>query len=556
MLPDLAAARQTLQRSFGYDDFRPGQVDVVASVLSGADTVGVLPTGGGKSLCYQVPALLLPGLTVVISPLISLMKDQVDRLVNRRVAAAFLNSSLSSSDVARRLSSALSGELKLLYVAPERFEAPDLLRTLGRCAISLLAVDEAHCVSEWGHDFRPSYRRIAAANEALGRAQVIALTATATRSVRADITRQLAMRHPRIIVGGFDRANLRYSVRACRSEGDKERALGEAARAHARPSIVYASTRSGVERIARRLGRAGARAAPYHAGLDDARRQEVQEKFMGGGIDTIVATNAFGMGIDKPDVRLVVHYAMPGTLEAYYQEAGRAGRDGQLAHCVLLHTYRDRFTHEWFIHATCPERDVVEHVHAAMNRSHVRGQVMRQPQGSAEEAAYRFLRQRGVLVEQGHSSPRVHVRLLATPARITRELSGRADAQDLGVLRSLWSLGAENFQRGLLVDLDGLPRHIRGRSARQALERLRHRQFVDFFTPAAGLYLARPNAALDRFAIDWDALHRRKSAELAKLDMMQSYVYSKNCRRAFVLRYFGDLAAGSRCAACDNCDPR
>src|SRR3954471_12459370 len=362
MAATLDAAREILQRYFGYADFRPAQVAVIESVLAGRDTLAVLPTGGGKSLCYQVPALARPGLTVVISPLISLMKDQVDRLMSRGVAAAFVNSTLALADARGHMQRVASGDLKLLYLAPERFEVPDLRRALhGR--ISLLAVDEAHCISEWGHDFRPSFRRIADVAEAVGRPQTIALTATATPSVRSDIARQLRLRTPRVIVQGFDRANLHYAVTRCRNDGEKELALLAVLKGHARPAIVYASTRNTVQRLARYLTRAGVRALPYHAGLDDDHRRDVQDTFMTGAIDTIVATNAFGMGIDKPDVRLVVHYAMPGTLEAYYQEAGRAGRDGSPARCVLLHAHKDRFTHEWFINSTYPARADVERVY-------------------------------------------------------------------------------------------------------------------------------------------------------------------------------------------------
>src|SRR3954470_12490698 len=246
----MEAARSILQRCFGYDDFRAGQRDVVESVVGGADTLAVLPTGGGKSICYQVPALVRDGLTLVISPLISLMKDQVDRLESRGVAATFLNSTLSPDETTRRLARAVRGELKLLYIAPERYEAPDLCRVLSN-AVTLVAVDEAHCISEWGHDFRPSFRRIADINVRFGAPQVVALTATATPAVRRDITRQLRLRRPHVVVSGFDRTNLRYAVRPCRDDAQKEAALREILARNERPAIVYAPTRSAVERIAR-----------------------------------------------------------------------------------------------------------------------------------------------------------------------------------------------------------------------------------------------------------------------------------------------------------------
>ena len=546
-------ARVILRQYFGYEDFRPGQIDVVAAVLGGTDTLAVLPTGGGKSLCYQVPALVRPGLTVVISPLISLMKDQVDRLVARGVPATFLNSSITPGDISDRLARATRGDLKLLYVAPERFEAADLQRCLARSCLTLIAVDEAHCISEWGHDFRPSFRRIAAVARTLGRPQMIALTATATPAVRADIVRQLGMRSARVIVSGFDRANLHYEVRRCRDDAAKARQLVDVMRAHPRPAIVYAATRATVERSARQLHRTGVRALPYHAGLDDELRRDVQERFMAGDVDTIVATNAFGMGIDKPDVRLVVHQAMPGTLEAYYQEAGRAGRDGNPAHCVLLHARDDRLTHEWFIRGMYPARATVERTYKFVRATHIDGRIGKRPVGRDADAAIRLLQKEGVLVERGRNSTRIRVRVLATSRRIQRELGGSDREVERSFLRVLADLGGAAIHDGFTIDLRGLPPEFRGRTARDLLERLRGAQFVDFNPVDAGLYLTEPESALDGFAIDWDSMERRRIADLAKVDKMQEYVTTHICRRAFVLRYFGERRAKTNCGGCDNC---
>ena len=555
MASTLADARSILRRCFGYPDFRPGQVDVVEAVLSGVDTLGVLPTGGGKSLCYQVPALTRPGLTVVISPLISLMKDQVDRLQSRGISAALLNSTLSAEDVGARLRQAVRGELKLLYLAPERFLSSDLRRCLQRSDVSLLAVDEAHCISEWGHDFRPSFRRIAEVSRSLGRPQVIALTATATPRVRRDIVRQLDMRSPRTIVGGFDRTNLRYAVRHCRREREREQLLGEALARFRRPAIVYAPTRAIVERVARTIGRAGIKALPYHGGLDDSRRHEVQDAFMRGTVDTIVATNAFGMGIDKPNVRVVVHYAMPGTLEAYYQEAGRAGRDGEWSDCLLLHAPDDRRTHEWFIEGMFPGRASVEALYRRMRDSHCDGFVTGVPRTREAEAGVRLLLRCGAL-EERRGGQHLHVRLMATPKRIERELSGPDQTMNLAVLRALWRLGGAALEQGFTVNLSALPPALAGRVARAALERLQSRQFVHVVALDEGLRLATPAAPLTRFAIDWEAITRRRANEIEKLDAMEGYVHTRGCRRDFVLRYFGESRQRARCAGCDNCPRR
>src|SRR4051812_34192715 len=420
--PTLDEARELLRARFGYPEFRPGQERAVSSVLAGRDTLVVLPTGGGKSICFQVPAMLLPGLTVVVSPLISLMKDQVDALTARGIPATFVNSTLSSGEVAERMTRVMRREVKLLYVAPERFDvgsAADRLREVG---VSLLAIDEAHCISEWGHDFRPSYLRIAQVRERLGWPQAVALTATATPHVRTDIARQLRLENPETIITGFDRQNLRYHVVPTRNDAEKDAALASVLREHDGVAIVYASTRRNVEKITRTLEGDGITVAAYHAGLDDAHRHAVQDAFMNESVRAIVATNAFGMGIDKPNVRLVVHHAMPGTLEAYYQEAGRAGRDGQPAEVYLLHAFPDRFTHEFFIKGAFPERALVERVYERVRADADKtGAVMLEPARIAAalpgkisdrevESALRLLIQCGALRSDPEVGGRVFVR--------------------------------------------------------------------------------------------------------------------------------------------------
>ena len=276
----LDRAREVLRERFGHTDFRPGQQRAVESVLAGRDTVVVLPTGGGKSLCFQVPALLLDGLTVVLSPLISLMKDQVDALEARGIPAAFVNSSLSPAQVSERLARAARGELKLLYVAPERLDAEKAAERIAALGVSLLAVDEAHCISEWGHDFRPSYRRVCDIRNRLGFPPTVALTATATPEVRRDIARVLALREPALVLTGFDRVNLRWHVVRTRTDAEKDGTLASLLERHAGVAIVYAATRKTVDRVAHHLQRSGVPAAAYHAGLDGARRKEVQDAFM------------------------------------------------------------------------------------------------------------------------------------------------------------------------------------------------------------------------------------------------------------------------------------
>ena len=352
-----------LRTHFGHLQFRPGQERIVDAVLGGADVLAVMPTGSGKSLCYQLPAVVLPGVTIVVSPLIALMKDQVDELNRRGVAAGALHSMLDAASKKNIVDAARRQALRLLYVAPERFASSAFTQLLADIAVARFVVDEAHCVSQWGHDFRPDYRRLAAgarrcrrADGGDGRPPIAAFTATATAEVRDDISALLALDRPQLLVAGFDRPNIHLRIqRADRTEKD----LLLPALVRGRRALVYAATRKTAEAAAAHLNASEVEAAAYHAGLKDDERTRVQEAFANGSLPVVCATNAFGMGIDRPDVDAVVHYAIPGSIEAYYQEIGRAGRDGRAATATLLWDYGDVETRRFLIDS--PRKDNSAH---------------------------------------------------------------------------------------------------------------------------------------------------------------------------------------------------
>ncbi len=501
MLPD---PRTLLQRHFGYPGFRPGQEELVRAVLAGRDALGVLPTGGGKSVCYQVPALALGGLTLVITPLVSLMEDQVRRAVAAGLRAAHMSAGQEASARRGTLERARSGGLDILFVAPERLSLAGFLDALGPAAVRLLAVDEAHCISEWGHDFRPSYREIGRVRARIP-APVLALTATATPGVREDVAVSLGLRDPLVVVRSFDRPNLSWAVVPAGRYAQRARRVGRLLRRIAGSAIVYAPTRRTADDVRDALASLGIVTEAYHAGLDAPERTRVQDAFMGGRCRVVVATNAFGMGIDKADVRLVAHIQLPGTLEAYYQEAGRAGRDGEPSWCVAFHGPGDGALARGFVDGSHPPVAVLRRVHRALlERVDAWGEVRVEP-----------------------------AELEVGLAGVRRSSGGRSAAGrgpvGAGSLRGALSALARS---GALVVLDDPDDLLRGTGdvpdGSQAL-RIGVRRSL------------RPVAAL-----------RLRRAALDKLRAVRRYAGSRGCRRRALLAYFGERAP-RRCGACDRC---
>jgi ATP-dependent DNA helicase RecQ len=402
--------RAELRARFGHADFRPGQLSVLRSVLAGQPTLAIMPTGSGKSLCFQLPSLLLPGVTLVVSPLVALMKDQVDQLRLRAVPAAYVNSTQSEAERTATERGLVAGRFRLLYVAPERFRSAAFRRSLGQVQVSLVAIDEAHCVSEWGHAFRPDYERLGDAVAELGTPRVLALTATATRDVQHDIVRALRLRQPNVVVTGFNRPNIHLEFHELKSDAEKWDSILTAVRA-LRPAIVYAATRRQAMTLARMLVMNDIRAAPYHAGLEAEERARTQDAFFRGSVDVVSATNAFGLGVDKHDIRLVLHASMPRSVEAYYQEIGRAGRDGRDACAGLFFVPADLFMLRALIYQAAPAPDLVETLFDRLSRareplpsSRLSGDLPGSPSGKQIHAALAFLESLGT-VDRSYSAP-------------------------------------------------------------------------------------------------------------------------------------------------------
>ena len=571
-----AVLEQALRERFGLEQFRPGQREVIEHVVEGRDVLCVMPTGGGKSLCYQLPAVMRPGITLVVSPLIALMKDQVDALLQRGIRATLINSTLDPAEQRARIMDVEAGRYDLVYVAPERFRSGRFVEMMARVKPILLAVDEAHCISEWGHDFRPDYARIGLARKKLGSPPCIALTATATDLVRRDIADQLDLKNPAMFVTGFDRPNLIYAVAEARREADKLAALERVLETTPGSVIVYASSRARCESVAEHVQRGLRRdAVVYHAGMTREERTGSQERFMAGKADVVVATNAFGMGVDKSDIRAVVHYNIPGTLEAYYQEAGRAGRDGLPAQCVLLYAPGDRILQERFIENEYPPPDVVYQVYDVLRKiqadpieltqNEIKAEAGIDLAESAVGTALKLLEGAGLIERFLPRENMAIVRINVTPEgddpTAAMSLVGRLGPQahvQRTVLIGLEGLvnrrysepvyfHPDEFAAALGLDRPALSRAIRALTSELPID------YVPPFRGNATRVLDRDRKPRD-LGIDFKTLNERKAHEYDKLERMIKYAQSTSCRRSYILGYFGDVRAEAvRCGRCDNC---
>jgi ATP-dependent DNA helicase RecQ len=541
---EIAPLELILRQRLGFAAFRPGQADIVEHVVRTGDALVVMPTGAGKSLCYQLPALALGGLAVVVSPLIALMKDQVDALVAKGVRATLINSTLSPEERRDRMREVEAGRWEILYVAPERF-SPPFVAGLARIGVRLLAIDEAHCVSQWGHDFRPDYLGLGRVRQALGGPRTIALTATATPEVQEDVARALGLGEARRFIRGFDRANLRLEVVAVSGDGEKDQLLPSLVGSGS--TLVYCATRRHVDRAAAAIPGA----ATYHAGMELPDRHATQERFLAGQARVVVATNAFGMGVDKDDVRTIVHYDLPGSLEAYYQEVGRAGRDGKPSRVILLYREEDRRTQEFFIDGAHPPAAWVHALWDALNARAVNPVFASTeelaetlPDEAGERAAGACLH---ILVREGM------IRRIAPADRPghARILAPLAEAKGIRAQVYAWLRERGEGTVGIWPDRMAEELELTREQVVAALRGLEDREVISYQSAqrTGGVELLRPGEPLK---LDEAAMRARRAREMKKLQRMLDYGHAW-CRRRYILEYFGDKPAWERCGDCDAC---
>lgn len=547
------ASLKVLHDYFGYESFRSGQDKIIEAVLAGRDTLGVMPTGGGKSLCYQVPALCLPGITVVISPLISLMKDQLDSLAQRGYPAAMLNSTVTPEVARETAENVLSGKIKLLYLTPERFRSQRFLEWLKGVELSLFAVDEAHCISEWGHDFRPDYRRLSAVRKYLNHAPVLALTATATQDVRNDIIKSLEMKDPEIVINGFNRKNLIYGVKKFYRSEDKKRGLLEFMQKAKAPGIIYTSSVKDAEEVYNYLRtNSKLRFACYHARLDKQARSKAQDDFLQNKVDVLIATNAFGMGVNKPDIRFVVHYSIPGTIEAYYQETGRAGRDGKTSFCLLQYMEQDVNTQQFFIDSKNPPPELLRGVLAKIAKISKKRLLYddealdgERLSSHAQTAVYKILQYMGCIEIEYIREEVLEIELNHPPK------GWQFDYENLcrfAAGKKSFTITKQKLSRRLDMNLGQLD---------ETLSQLEKDKCISLTKLRAGrrLKVLESKLSLNQEKEYCGMVNKKIKVDYEKLDALIKYAQLEpgDCRRRSLLSYFGENYHAENCAGCDLC---
>ncbi|NOZ03403.1 MAG: ATP-dependent DNA helicase RecQ [FCB group bacterium] len=553
-----------LKTRFGLDGFRPGQREVIDSLLNGQSVVVTMPTGSGKSLCYQLPALMVKGITLVVSPLIALMKDQVDALKRLNIPATYINSTLSWNDTLERFADIKEGKVPLVYVAPERFYSNNFLQLIESVEVSLFVVDEAHCISQWGHDFRPSYLRLKDAIRAVGNPPVGAFTATATPDVRRDIRKQLKMTDAVEIVTGFDRPNLKYVALYLKNDQEKEEELLRILPTIPGTGILYVGTKKLVNRLTTILEAEGYSVTGYHGGMEKTEREQAQNDWVTGKKAIIVATNAFGMGIDKPDVRFVIHFTMPGTIEAYYQESGRAGRDGGTAYCVSFSSYGDVRLQEFFIDNAHPPREVIIEIYEflfSLKRQDVyltHKEIAERMGGRVKEMmigpALAIMERAGLMERLNRNDHLMEIELLSNTNAMAKV---KRDTHQGIVLRELQRLIPDPDLRVMRVRPETIIRACGLTRAQTSttLMSLEKKGLIKYKPPfrGRGVRLTSQRMPIAKLPIDFDAIEKHRNYQLEQLSGMQKYYFINRCRRNYLLEYFGEPRRSESCRGCDVC---
>lgn len=549
---------------YGFKDFRRGQEEAIDAALLGESSIIVMPTGGGKSLCYQLPALVMEGVTIVVSPLIALMKDQVDNLKKIGIPATFINSSISPMETNSRLEAVKNNQCKLLYVAPERFFNKEFIAALKDIKVSLFAVDEAHCISQWGHDFRPSYLRLKNAVELVNSPPVMALTATATPEVRDDIIKQLKLEAPKRIITGFARPNLQFGVIHASEARKPDMVMDAVTSAPGEPGIIYVGTRKRVDNLVQYLLENNIEAVSYHAGMEIEDRKWVQNNFMRDKARVIVATNAFGLGIDKPNIRYVIHYDMPGTVEAYYQEAGRAGRDGKPSFCLMLYNSRDRALHEFFIKGDNPSPSLIREIYDVLlsydsdtiliTYAEIMENLSDKIPDMAIGTGLKILEREGYISRSREKSGNAFLKLNKTIEYILDTVSPQAKKQREVIFKLGERFGNEiisgwQFNPDEVADILELKRE----ALMRAIRKLKDEGLVQYAPPFKGTEIRVLKRVKPRkLEFDEQAMREKMRAAHQKLDKIEDYVYDFGCRQKYMLNYFGDTEA-RLCGKCDTC---